>query len=55
MKKRQIHKHTEKLGLGRLDSLMEKPISIDAQHIYNTQLSKEVGLLCTAEQGARFS
>lgn len=45
MKKRQIHKHMEKLGLG-LGSLMEKPSSVDAQHIYNTPLSKEVGLLC---------
>lgn len=38
-----------KAGLG-LGSLMETPRSVDAQRIYNTLLSKEVGLLCTAER-----
>lgn len=52
-------KHTEKLGLGRRGSLMVKPSSVDALHTYDVlyiiclwyELSKEVGLLCTAELG----
>lgn len=54
-KKRQIHRHIEKLGLGWLGSLPEKSSPVETQHIYYILLSKEVGLLHTAQWGVRLS
>lgn len=42
-----------KLGLGRVDSLVEKPQHPGAHYVYYIQLKREVGYLKRAESGGR--
>lgn len=51
MKKRQTHRHAEKLGSDRLGFLMEE---MEAPHDYYVDLNREVGFLYITEQGGGF-